>query len=69
MCVPNRLTHIQIYTWLATLTDPGRKHSTHTNTNSTYGLMLFPSLADEDRSPLMENKYVFVYIYIVRIPL
>lgn len=54
-------SHIQIQAWLAMLTHPSRKHSTHTKTNSINGLILFPSLAGQDRTPLMENKYVFVY--------
>ena len=65
---PHTCICIYIRIWLAALIDTGRKHSTHANTNSTNGLILFPSLANQDRSSLMENKYVFVYIYTILIP-
>ena len=37
-----------------------RKQSTHTNTNGTNGLILFPSPADQDEGLLAGNIYIYM---------
>lgn len=50
--------HTHIY---STHTWPTDTLSTHTNASSTNGLMLFPSLADKDKGPLVGNTYIYRY--------
>jgi len=45
------------YTWLGTQINTDGTLSTHTGTNSTNGLIPFPSLADQNEGPFVGNTY------------
>ena len=57
------MLHIDVCTQPATKINTDRKRSSLTITNSTNGLILFPSLADQDERLLVKKIYTDMYIY------
>ena len=54
------IKHIYVCTWLATQINTDR--NTYGNTNSTNGLILLPSPADQNDSPSTANIYTYIYV-------
>lgn len=52
--------YIYIYKQPATWINPGRKDSIHADTNSSNGLILLLSPAEQNKSPLMETAYEYI---------
>lgn len=57
-CCPQ--TPLYTYTWLGSRINRRDTLSTHTDTKSTDGLILFPSLPDQNEGPFMGNTYPYL---------